>query len=105
MRLVRKEEAPRSVAPEERPPSQPDAPRTVRRVSTTSSVPSTPAIPAPTAPATPTQHEWFVWVPGEETPLVVHAPDIARAIDAASARLPWEILQKAQFARADRKPG
>lgn len=44
---------------------------------------------------------WHVHVPDREAPLVVHAPDIAAAIQAASQLLPPDLMARASVWRAD----
>ncbi len=57
----------------------------------------------PPAPArlAPTSDEWLVYVPGNDTPLRVHAADIVQAIAAAARIVPPELLRLASVWRAD----
>lgn len=45
--------------------------------------------------------EWLVYVPGNETPLRVYAPDIVQAISAAGRIVPPDLLRLASVWRAD----
>lgn len=58
--------------------------------------------PAPPSPrAVVTNDEWLVYVPGNDTPLRLYAPDIVQAIAAASRIVPADLLRLASVWRAD----
>ena len=63
-----------------------------------SAVPPSP--PVPDEAAATAEFTWHVVLPGEDAPMIVRAPDIARAVRVAAARLPWDILQQASIQRA-----
>ena len=96
-------QAPANPAPSEPRPvfPRPVSPRALSRRPVAS--PSAAPLPAPLAPAapTPTNDEWLVYVPGNDTPLRVFAPDIVQAIGAASRIVPAELLRLASVWRAD----
>ena len=86
-------------------PSEP-APAASAGVSVASTPPRLPrvsrrVVEAP-IPATPVRaDEWLVYVPGNDTPLRVYAPDIVQAISAASRIVPPDLLRLASVWRAE----